>query len=159
MTLDVRFALEGLVHGVHAWAWGLYFGSLLYIYFRLFPDLRRWLSDEPRFELLSLTTGDGLRWWIYGALALATASGLVLLGLRPRPWSETVFWRLVAAKGVALLATLAVYTYVSYVMWPRRVFVSDHERPREQQRFFRVALLLMALLGLQALFGAAAHLR
>lgn len=147
------------MHALHVWAWGLYFGSLVYVYFRLVPDARRHFASDERLEAFSLTTADGLRWWIFGALGLAGATGVALLAIRPPPLRDTTFWALVGVKAGLLVATLAVYTYVSYVMWPRRVFVAREDRPAEQHRFLRVAYLLMALLAAQALAGAALHLR
>lgn len=147
------------LHVVHLWAWGLYFGSLVYIYFRLFPDMRGWIDSDERFETYSLVTGHGLRWWIVGAIGLAATTGVALVAIRPRPASDTAFWALVSLKAGLLVATLAVYTYVSYVMWPRRVFVAAEDRPAEQRRFLRVAHLLMALLAAQAMAGAVLHLR
>lgn len=148
--------VDVLLHAVHVWAWGLYLGTLLYIYFRLFPDMRRWLADDERFEAFSITTGHGLRWWIYGALALAAASGAALLARADARGPE--FAVLMGVKIALFALALAVYTYVSYVMWPARVFVAAGDRPAEQRRFFRVALGLIVLLVAQALLGAAAHL-
>lgn len=156
--MDALPIANALVHALHVWTWGIYLGSVTYIYFRLFPDIRQWLESEDRFEEFSLVTGDGLRWWIYGALIAAGVSGVALVVLQPRGSLSSWWWTLIALKAALLLATLAVYTYVSYVMWPRRVFVALADRPAEQQRFFRIALLLMSLLIGQVLLGAAAHL-
>jgi uncharacterized membrane protein len=150
-TVDV------ILHATHVWAWGLYAGSLVYIYFRLFPDMRRWLPDEERFEAFSLATGHGLRWWIYGALGLSAASGALLLARAGA--HGTAFTALMGLKIALFVVAVAVYTRVSYVMWPARVFVASADRAAEQRRFFRVALGLLALLVAQALAGAAAHVR
>lgn len=152
-------AIRLALHLAHVWAWGLYCGSLIYIYARLMPDVRRWLASDDRFEAFSLTTGHGLRWWIFGALVTAGATGAALVLVRPLPDPGPVWWALIAAKAVLLLATLALYAYVSYVMWPRRVFVALADRPAEQRRFVRTACALMALLVGQLLLGAAAYVR
>lgn len=151
--LIARFVL----HLLHVWTWALYCGSITYIYFRLFPDMRRWLASDDRFEEFSLVTGDKLRWWIFGAVVAAgvTGGGLVLLRSHADPGS--LWWALVALKAALFVVTLAVYGHVSYIMWPRRVFVSVAERPAEQRRFFRVALILMACLVGQLVLGALAH--
>jgi hypothetical protein len=47
-------------------------------------------------------------------------------------------------EAALFVVTVAVYVHVSYVMWPRRVFVAVHERAAERRRFFRVALIVMA---------------
>jgi hypothetical protein len=146
-----------VLHLLHVWTWALYCGSVTYIYFRLFPDLRRWLASDDRFEEFSLVTGDGLRWWIFGALAAAGVTGGGLVLLRPRAHPSSVWWTFIALKAALFVVTLAVYAYVSYVMWPRRVFVSVTERSAEQRRFFRVALILMACLIGQLVLGALAH--
>lgn len=156
MTRALPSLLDVALHAVHIWTWGLYAGSLAYCYLRLFPDMRRWLASEERYEEFSLTTSHGLRWWIYGSLGLAGASGGALL-VRSGPHGPA-FDLLIAGKFGLLAVSVALYTYVSYVMWPRRVFVAAAHRSAEQRRFFRVALGLVGLLLGQALLGAAAHL-
>jgi hypothetical protein len=146
-----------VLHLLHVWTWALYCGSLTYIYFRLFPDLRRWLASDDRFEEFTLVTADGLRWWIFGALIAAGVTGGGLVLLRPRADPGGLWWALVTLKAALFAVTLAVYAYVSFVMWPRRVFVAVSARPAEQRRFFRVALILMACLIGQLVLGALAH--
>lgn len=155
--MDPQVIPSLLLRVVHVWTWALYCGSITYLYFRLFPDMRRWLGSDDRFEEFSLVTGDGLRWWIFGALVAAGVTGGGLVLLRPRADSGSLWWALVALKAALFVVTVAVYAHVSYVMWPRRVFVSIAERPAEQRRFFRVALILMACLIGQLLLGALAH--
>lgn len=146
-----------LLHLAHVWVWALYFGSLTYIYARLFPDMRRWLASDERFETFSLVTGDRLRWWIFGVLAAAGVTGGGLVLLRPRAGVSGAWWTLVAMKTALWLVTLLVYAYVSYVMWPRRVFVAAADRHAEQRRFLRVAVILIVLQVGQLVLGALAH--
>jgi hypothetical protein len=146
-----------LLHMVHVWVWALYFGSLTYIYARLFPDMRRWLASDERFETFSLVTGDGLRWWIFGALGASGLTGVGLAFLRSPAEARRIWWTLVGLKATLWLVTLLVYAYVSYIMWPRRVFVGADERPAEQRRFLLVAVLLAALQIGQLLLGIVAH--
>jgi hypothetical protein len=146
-----------LLHLLHLWVWALYAGSLIYIYCRLFPDIRRWLGSEERFEAFSLMTADGLRWWIFGALIAAGLTGLGLAVLRSGQGGGTVWWTLLAAKTVIWVVLLIVYAYVSYVMWPRRVFVATADRPAEQRRFAAVAGVLVVLLMTELVLGAMLH--
>lgn len=146
-----------LLHLVHVWVWAIYCGGLVYIYARLFPDIRRWLASEDRFEGFSLVTADGLRWWIFGALIGAGLTGFGLVLLRAGHRGGTLWWTLLAAKGVIWLAMLIVYAYVSYVMWPRRVFVSTADRPAMQRRFAAVAWGLVTLAVIQLVLGAVLH--
>jgi hypothetical protein len=146
-----------LLRLLHLWVWALYCGGLTYIYFSFVPGVRRWLTSDQRDEELALATADGLRWWIFGAIltADATDGGLVLVrAATPAPW---LWWAIVGIKTALFLATLALYAYVSYVMWPRRIFAAAEDRPAVRRRFLRVAWLLIALLTSQLLLGAAAH--
>jgi len=146
-----------LLHLVHVWGWALYVGSLAYTYGRLFPDMRRWLASDERFETFSIASADGLRWWIFGALGVAGLTGLGLVLLRSSYERTPLWWTLIGAKTALWLLTLGVYTHVSFVMWPRRVFVDAVERPAERRRFFRVALLLALLQIAQLLLGVVAR--
>lgn len=156
--MDASAALGFTLHLLHLWVWALYCGGLTHIYFRLVPDIRRWLASDERYEEFSLTTAHGLRWWIFGALITAGVTGVGLVLVRPQA-TDRVWWGLVGAKAVLLLVTLALYAYVSYVMWPRRVFVATADRPAMQRRFLRVAWLLIGLLTSQLLLGALAYAR
>ncbi len=157
--MDPMAALPVALHVLHLWVWALYCGGLTYIYFRLVPDIRRWLASEERYEEFSLTTAHGLRWWIFGALITAGITGVGLVLVRQRTDADSVWWALVCVKAALLLVTVALYAYVSYVMWPRRVFIAVADRPAVQRRFLRVAWLLIALLTSQLLLGALAYVR
>ena len=154
----IRSAGVLLLHLIHVWVWALYCGSLIYIYARLFPGVHRWLASEDRFEAFSLVTGDGLRWWIFGALIAAGLTGVGLALLRAGDHGGPLWWTLLAAKAGLWVAMLSVYAYVSYVMWPARVFVATADRPALQRRFIAVARGLAVLALTQLVLGAVLHL-
>lgn len=91
---------------------------------------------------------------VMAGLALTGAALVVLVlaaGHQDRTW-----WLLVAAKIVALLAALAVFSWVSWRLWPRRIFALDARAARRATVFRRVAITLLALVVAQFVLGALA---
>jgi hypothetical protein len=153
----VSTLLEALLYATHAWVFAIYYGGLTFWYFWVAPRTREVVGSGEQHEALALGIAHGLRWWVFGAFALAGATGAMLAGLTRLPARSPVWWALIVAKAAVLALTVAVYAYGSYVMWPRRVFASPDERPAEHRRFFRVGLLLGALMVCELVLGALLH--
>ena len=148
---------RALFHAAHIWIWALYYGAITYNYFMLYPRMRQFFESEAAYEEFAIASAMGLRWWIFGTIAMAGVTGSLLVVWRPRPEMPAAWWMLVGAKAVLMMVLAAVYAYVSWVMWPRRVFAPAAERPRQQRQFFRVAFFIGFLLMGQLVLGALAH--
>lgn len=149
---------RGLLHAAHIWIWALYYGPISYNYYMLYPRMQReFFESEARYEEFAVASAMGLRWWIFGAIAMAGVTGLLLVIWPPRPEMPPAWWMLVGAKTVLMTVLAILYAYVSWVMWPRRVFAPPAERPRLQRQFFRIAFLIGFLLLCQLILGALAH--
>ena len=113
---------RALLQVLHVGAWALCYGAITYTYFRLNAQMRRFARSDDEYEAFAAATADGLQWWTFGSTALAAATGVGLtLWKPPLPAARVVSWSiLVGGKTVLLFALIAVQSYISLVMWPRR---------------------------------------
>ncbi|MEQ7129051.1 hypothetical protein ABN034_31560 [Actinopolymorpha sp. B11F2] len=144
-----------LAHVGVATAW---VGGMVYSLAVVQPKAARFFgTDEEAHEAFLTTMASGNRSKVLaliGALAL-TGGALLLVAADPeRPLALGIH----AAKGVLLLAALAVFVDVSWRQWPRRVFALPEERNGVRVRFRRSAYALLALVGAAFALGVvAAH--
>jgi len=143
-----------LVHLGIAVAW---LGSMGYSLFVVQPRIARAVPDPERAEELYRELGAGNRWPVVAmivVLALSGAGLVVVHNGQPYGW-----WLVVGAKVGLLAAAAALFWWVSWRGWPRRVFALPAELPTVQARFRRVALAMTGFVGAAFLLGvAAAHL-
>ena len=81
-----------------------------------------------------------------------TGLGLVIVG----SGHSFAWWVAVGAKTALLIAASALFWWVSWRGWPRRVFALPDEIAGEQARFRRVALALTALVATAFVLGVGA---
>ena len=142
---------------VHIWATAIYWGGLSYSYLRLYPQMRKFLGTQERFEEFAITVAAGLRWWVFGTFALIGVSGAAL-AVVSAPEHPSAMWRLfIAAKILVLIEMFAVYTYASWVMWPARIFAAPADVPAVQKRFTAVSWVIGTSITLETLLGVAIH--
>jgi Flp pilus assembly protein TadB len=89
---------------------------------------------------------QGNRWPVVALIATLWATGALLAILT----GPTV---ILIAKAILLLGATALFWWVSWRAWPRRVFALPEELAALQQRFRRVAELMFALVGLAFVLG------
>ncbi|GAB3814239.1 hypothetical protein [Kribbella italica] len=143
-------ALVAILHAGLAAAW---VGGMAYSLFVVQPKLAKFYARDPETrETLTVVIASGNRWKVVGLIAVIASSGGVLLALDPDHW-----W-IHAVKGVLLLAASAIFWYVSWRHWPRRVFATSAEVPAYQARLRWLATIMLALAGTAFALGvAAAH--
>ncbi|MFC0624188.1 hypothetical protein [Kribbella deserti] len=141
-------ALAAIIHAGLAAAW---VGGMAYSLFVVQPKLRRYFgSDEHGREALTMMIAAGNRWKVLGLIAVIAASGLVLLWRTSSPlWIHLV-------KATLLLGATAIFWYVSWRHWPRRVFATRAELPNYQSRLRTLALVMLGLTGTAFALGVAA---
>lgn len=122
-----------LVRLIHAGVGALWLGAMAYSLFVVQPRLR----DEDTQRQLA----HGNRWPVTGMIALLWLSGALLVALHPGRWP------FMAAKALLLAGASALFWWVSWRAWPRRVFALPEELPALQRRFRLVALLMFGLVG------------
>lgn len=61
-----------------------------------------------------------------GAVFIAMTGGLLLLFHKD---SGSLWWSMMGSKTVLLCVALSIFTYVSWWLWPERLFASPKELP------------------------------
>jgi hypothetical protein len=146
---------------IHVGVGALWLGSMTYSLFVVQPRVARVIPDRVRAEDVYRELGAGNRWRVVGLISALAVSGglLVVLQLSLHGGQSRGWWFAIAAKAVLLLGASALFWWVSWRGWPRRVFALPDELPAVQARFRRVALAMTALVGCAFVVGiAATHL-
>lgn len=147
-----------LVILVHLGVGALWLGSMSYSLFVVQPRIARAVPDPGRAEELYRELGAGNRWRVVGLIATLFVSGALLLVI-VYSGRSALWWLAIAAKVLLLAGASALFWWVSWRGWPRRVFALPAELPAQQARFRRVALVMTGLVGFAFVLGvAAAHL-
>jgi hypothetical protein len=96
---------------------------------------------------------SGNRWKVLAFVTVIAATGLVLLRL------DDVRWWIHATKALLLLMATAIFWFVSWRHWPRRIFATAAERPALQRQPRVLASAMLALAATAFALGVlAAHL-
>lgn len=141
----------------HVLASAAWLGAMVYSCFFLTPRAHAYFSSDREFESFILTVSHGARWLVLCALGTISATGLALLalpGASPRPPS---WWVFVALKMALWMAAAALFWYVSWRLWPARVFATANEVPAVQKSFARWARVMIALVTSAMILGILAH--
>jgi Flp pilus assembly protein TadB len=134
---------------VHAGVGALWLGSMAYSLFVVQPRVARVLAAGPA-EDVYRELAAGNRWRVIALIAALAVSGLALVPLSAHP---SGWWLLVIFKTLLLVLATAVFWWVSWRGWPRRVFALPEELPPVQRRFRRVAIVMFGLVGLGFVLG------
>lgn len=143
-----------VVHLMAAVAW---LGAMAYSLIVVQPRIARAVPDPTRAEELYRELAAGNRWpvvGLLGGLALTGIGLVVVIDGRPAGW-----WAVIAAKALLWVVASGLFWWVSWRAWPRRLFALPAELPAQQARFRRVALAMLAVVGLAFALGVvASHL-
>ena len=140
-------ALVAIIHAGLAAAW---VGGMAYSLFVVQPKLKKYFGpDQDGREALTTVIASGNRWKVVGLIAAIAVTGLGLLAITNEHW-----W-IHALKGLLLLAATAIFWYVSWRHWPRRVFATSTERPTLQRQLIVLATTMLALAGTAFAVGVA----
>jgi hypothetical protein len=133
----------------------VWLGAMAYSIGVVQPKLLRYFGSPQRAEEPATFVAAGARWKVVGVLAAlaVTGAGLVAVADGRSGW----WWSLVVVKVVLLAAAGGVFWYVSWRMWPRRVFALPAEVVGWQATFRRVGWLLLVLVGAASVAGVAAR--
>lgn len=146
---------RALILGVHVLGGGVWIGAMAFSVFVLHPRAERFFNGSSTFEDFIFTVVHGARWKVVAGIVGIVASGVVLtLQLTPGVAGWT---GLVAAKTGLLLTSLALFIYVSWVLWPLRVFASAEELPAVRRRFWWVGVVMIACNAVNMGLGILAH--
>lgn len=127
---------------VHVVGGGVWIGAMAFSVFILHPRAEKFFQRSTDFEDFIFGVVHGARYKVLAGIAAIVASGAWLSARyagAPTPWS----W-LIAAKIFLLLISLALFLYVSFALWPLRVFAREDELPAVRRRFWIVGVAMIA---------------
>ena len=149
----VLYQIAAAAHMLSAAAW---FGALVYRAFFVDPKAQRFFAGGAGYEWFSLDLAHGMRYVVLIALLICGLSGFVLVGLR---WSPADGWlALMAGKATLWAVAFALFAYISWVFWPRRVFADAADWPAVRRQGLALALVMIVIAGLGFVMGQAARL-
>jgi len=135
-------------HLLSAAAW---FGALVYRTFFVDPKACRFFGSGAGYERFSLDLAHGMRGVVLAALLTCGLSGFVLVGRR---WNTDDGWlALIIGKAGLWAIAFAVFAYISWVFWPRRVFATADEWGAVRRRGLALSLLMIGIAGLGMVMG------
>lgn len=124
---------------------------MTYSLFVVQPKLKKYFGPrEDDREILTAVIASGNRYKVLALVAVIGATGVVLVLMDNQRW-----W-LHALKGALLLAATAIFWYVSWRHWPRRIFATASERPALQRQLITLATTMLALAGTAFALGVLA---
>ena len=147
---------RALVLGVHVLGGGVWIGAMAFSVFVLHPRAERFFAGSSTFEDFIFTVVHGARWKVVAGIVGIVASGIALtwqLG----PQAVAGWSGLVVTKSLLLATSLALFIYVSWVLWPLRVFASAEELPAVRRRFWWVGVVMIACNAVNMGLGILAH--
>jgi putative copper export protein len=154
--MSADFILGQTLSAAHLLSAAAWFGALVYRAFFVDPKALRFFAGGAGYERFSLELAHGMRHVVLAALLTCGLSGFALVGLR---WSAADGWlALVAGKAGLWAVALALFAYISWVFWPRRVFAEAADWPAVRRQGLRLALVMIGIAGLGIVLGQAARL-
>ena len=123
---------------VHAGVAALWLGSMAYSLFAVQPKLARMVGPD-NVEDAQRTLAHGNRRPVVAMITVLWVTGIALAWKEPSAAG--------AVKGILLAAATALFWWVSWRGWPRRVFALKAELPALQRQFRAAAFAMFALVG------------
>ena len=149
--MTASLLLDQAVAAVHLLSAAAWFGALVYRAFFVDPRALAFFRGGAEHERFSLELAHGMRYVVLLALFTCGLSGFVLVGLR---WTPADGWlALMAAKAAFWAVGFALFAYISWVFWPRRVFAGPADWPRVRRQGAALALLMIGIAGLGIVLG------
>jgi hypothetical protein len=138
--------MTALLMLAHAGIAAIWLGAMVYSLLVVQPRAERFLGDPRRYEEFAATLAAGARWKVLGVMAALglTGAGLVWLVVTGEPAPSAWWIILVVAKSALLAASVVLFWFVSWRLWPRRLFALPDELPAIRRRFRLVAVALTA---------------
>lgn len=150
--------VTAVLEAMHTAALASWFGCMCYSV--MFIQRHPMRAREPAvWENFVTEMVHGVRYVVLGTMALIfpTWIALVVLRLADRG-ADTLWLSLVSAKSVLLVGVVLLFVYVSWHLWPLRLFALPDEIPGLDRRFLGASQGLVLTLGGALTLGVvAAH--
>jgi hypothetical protein len=143
--------LDQTLAGIHLLSSAAWFGALVYRAFFVDPKALRFFGGGAEFERFSLDLAHRMRYVVLAALLTCGLSGFALIGLR---WNPSDEWLVLMAVKSGLWAIAgALFAYISWVFWPRRVFAGPVEWKKVRRQGVVLAASMIGIAGIGILLG------
>ena len=149
--------IELIVRVVHAVVGAVWLGSIyfsLMVLHRQSPELFDTLQE---FEEYVTGLSDGNRWRVMSAVGTTGVTGLILMALSTENLGDPLWLAIMGVKIAALLATFGVFCYVSWRLWPERVFAVGDEIPALQRKGTILRATMFTFVSLSFILGIVVH--
>ena len=152
LRLDLAFPLtyrrrvdlvRWLILILHALLGALLLGGALYSIMTVQPRAKAFFKDVRDFEGFIANLAHGARWQFLAVMTTLGISGFIYPWFSPHPF---LWWLCFAVKCVLWTATLGCFVYVSWYLWPRRIFAATDELPAIHREFAVAARTILGLL-------------
>jgi hypothetical protein len=142
---------EQALAAIHLLSSATWFGALVYRAFFVDPKALRFFNGGADYERFSLDLAHRMRYVVLAALVACGLSGFALLGLR---WNPDEGWLalMIAKTGLWTVAT-ALFAYISWVYWPRRVFAGPVEWRAVRRQGVVLSIAMIGIAGLGIVLG------
>jgi uncharacterized membrane protein len=137
---------------VHAGLATVWLGGMAYSLTVVQPKVARFFADdEDRHEEFVALIAQGNRWKVIALIVALAGTGVAL-------WAMDDFEHTAAqlAKAGLLTIATAIFWYVSWRHWPRRVFALPEERPAMRRQLRMLASTMTVLVGAAFVIGVSA---
>ena len=134
---------------IHAGLAAVWLGGMAYSLTVVQPKVARFFAtDDDRQEEFVALIAQGNRWKVIGLIVALAGSGVVLWAMNDYDDAAAH-----AVKAGLLAVTAAIFWYVSWRYWPRRVFALPDERPALRRQLRTLAWTMTALIGAAFVIG------
>jgi uncharacterized membrane protein len=140
---------------IHVLSAAALFGAMFYSIMIIQPKSRKYFSDQ-QFEEFIAFISNGARWKMLIGLASIALSGFLLIPFH-RDSPGKLWTILILSKIVVLIITVTLFCYVSWRLWPARIFATPEEIPRFQRLFRKVGFAMLTLVTIEFILGIIAH--
>jgi uncharacterized membrane protein len=134
---------------VHAGVATVWLGGMAYSLTVVQPKVARFFADDDdRHEEFVALIAQGNRWKVIALIVALAGTGVVL-------WAMDGFEHTTAqlVKAGLLAIATAIFWYVSWRHWPRRVFALPEERPAMRRQLRTLASTMTVLVGAAFVIG------
>jgi uncharacterized membrane protein len=147
--------LEHSLAAIHMLSAAAWLGALVYRVFFVDRKATKFFQRESEYERYSLDLAHGMRYVVMAALIACGLSGFVMAGLR---WNASESWlSIMVAKTVLWMIASALFAYISWVFWPRRVFADASEWPGLRRQGLLLSLVMIGIAALGMVLGQIAQ--
>jgi uncharacterized membrane protein len=128
---------------IHVGAAVQFLGSMIYSVFVARPAAERFFADDPHaLNTFQITLAHGGRPKVAATLAVLLLSGIGMLAVDDELDATDVAF--VVIKSVGYVAIVVAFWYMSFKLWPRRVFALPEDMPPIMKRFVVSVVVTMS---------------